>query len=197
MTKKQLALIAVAITLILTIVSVVILYALNAWWEVNHFVFRPPVIVTVKVQFPIIVEKRKILIPDRKEKVSTHSAIITKPVVATEHIWTDQDIYDYISTKNWDFSVAIRMAKSENFWNLNHHFNCSRTNTNKDGTTDYGVFQINSVHTKRVAKHGWTMEDMKDCQKNIDIAHEIWTEQGWIPWSSYKNGSYLTHDTKI
>jgi len=122
---------------------------------------------------------------------------IIPQVQAATHKLTDDEIAAYIREKNWDYDVAIRMAKSENFWNLTKSFDCGRTHTNKNGSVDYGLFQINDIHAKRVAKHGWTMEDMKDCIKNIEIAHEIWVEQGWMPWSAYTNGSYLTHDTDI
>lgn len=50
-------------------------------------------------------------------------------------------------------------------------------NTNTNGTKDYGVFQINSIHTKRFGpefKTKWT--------KNIEVAYQIYKEQGLRPW---------------
>lgn len=104
---------------------------------------------------------------------------------------TDQTIADYISSKDWDYSIAIRIAKSENFWNLNKHFDCRRTNVNKNGSIDRGIFQINSVHTDI------SPEDAFNCFKNIDYAYNLWKRQGWQPWSAYTNLSYLGHDETI
>lgn len=104
---------------------------------------------------------------------------------------TDQEIADYIKSKDWDYDIAIRVAKSEDFWNLTHHFIVDRIHHNTNGTTDYGVFQINSVHG--------VGEEMFSYKKNIDKAYEIYKDWGnsWQPWSAFKNGSYLTHDTSI
>ena len=104
---------------------------------------------------------------------------------------TDQTIADYIASKDWDYGTAIRIAKSENFWNFNKHFDCNRTNVNKDGSIDRGIFQINSVHTDI------SPEDAFDCFKNIDYAYNLWKRQGWQPWSAYTNLSYLGHDETI
>ena len=104
---------------------------------------------------------------------------------------TDQTIADYISSKDWDYSIAIRLAKSENFWNFNKHFDCRRTNVNKDGSIDRGIFQINSIHTDI------SPEDAFNCFKNIDYAYKLYKRQGWIPWSAYNNLSYLAHNEVI
>ena len=113
---------------------------------------------------------------------------ITKPKAS---LTTDQTIADYIRSKDWDYSIAIRLAKSENFWNLNKHFDCRRTNINKDSSIDRGIFQINSIHTDI------SPDDAFDCFKNIDYAYNLWKRQGWNPWSAFNNGSYLAHNEVI
>lgn len=48
---------------------------------------------------------------------------------------------------------------------------------NRNGSVDYGVFQINSVHIKR---HG--DEFTKDWRENVRVAKKIYDEQGFRPW---------------
>lgn len=111
----------------------------------------------------------------------------------------DKEIAAMIKSFDWDYSVAIRLAKSENFWNLTHSFDCERTNTNSGGSTDYGLYQINDVYQGfRVKAMGYTMEDMKDCKKNAEVAYAIYKSwSGWTAWSAFKNGSYLTHTEDV
>lgn len=71
-------------------------------------------------------------------------------------------------------------------WAENGTRQCDRVNINSNKTLDVGVFQINSVHMKK----GFTLSDLADCKKNVDIAFGIFKVQGWTPWVAYKNGSY-------
>ena len=104
----------------------------------------------------------------------------------------NQIIADYIRTKNWDYSVAIRVAKSENAWNWTKSFDCNRVHVNADGSRDRGLFQINDR-----AHPDLSDDDAFDCFKNTDYSHRMWVTQGWTPWCAYTNGSYLSHDTNV
>lgn len=107
---------------------------------------------------------------------------------------TDEFVADLVRSYPWDYSTAIRLAKSENYYNMTGSFDCARTNTNTDGSVDVGLFQINSIHSRRLASLGMTMEDMKDCKKNADYAYNwVYKASGWSPWSAYNNGSYINH----
>ena len=63
-------------------------------------------------------------------------------------------------------------------------------NRNRNGSSDYGLFQINSVHKAKLAKHNW-----RDPQENAKMAYLIWEEAGskWRPWATYNSGSYKKH----
>jgi len=50
-------------------------------------------------------------------------------------------------------------------------------NRNTNGTEDYGVFQINTVHQKRFGTLYKT-----DPSENIHVAYEIYKKQGFHPW---------------
>lgn len=81
-----------------------------------------------------------------------------------------------------DKRMALAISQAENGTRQ-----CDRVSKpNKNGTVDYGVFQINTVHTKRIS-----VEDLKDCRKNIEFAYKLFKEQGnWSAWSVFNNQAY-------
>lgn len=78
-------------------------------------------------------------------------------------------------------AVAVALAESNG--------RIDATNTNANGSTDYGVWQINSVHADEFTKYPqwWSVE-------NADMAHDIWAAAGnsWSPWSTYTSGKYTS-----
>ncbi len=50
------------------------------------------------------------------------------------------------------------------------------------GGGNWGLFQINTVHRKRVAAMGYQWEDLLDARVNSLVARSIFVEQGWQPW---------------
>jgi len=65
---------------------------------------------------------------------------------------------------------------------------CEIYHYNSDGTLDWGYFQINTVHLKRA---GVNLRGLLDCKANIDFAYQLYTEQGFEPWTTYRDGAYL------
>src|SRR6266576_2522229 len=60
------------------------------------------------------------------------------------------------------------------------------TNTaNANGSTDYGLWQINSIHTDDLKIGDW-----RNPADNAKMAFRVWTRQGWNGWNAYKNGRY-------
>lgn len=62
-------------------------------------------------------------------------------------------------------------------------------------TNEYsvGLWQINTqAHGDKLTRRGWTVDDLRDPEKNADIAVEVWQEAGQSlrPWGAYTNGSY-------
>lgn len=86
--------------------------------------------------------------------------------------------------KDADIAVAIATAESGLTCNRYHDW------MNKDKSADSGVFQVNSVHLWRV---NGDKNKLLDCKTNIDIAYQIYKEQGFKPWVAYWNGSYKKH----
>ena len=78
--------------------------------------------------------------------------------------------------------VALAIQRAENPRGA-----CETYHYNTDGTLDWGYFQINTVHLKRV---GLNLRDLLDCRANIDFAYQLYQERGFQPWSTYNNGAY-------
>ena len=52
-----------------------------------------------------------------------------------------------------------------------------------NGWCCYGVFQINGAsHLARLRAKGLTVQDLFDPRVNIELALELFNEQGWAPW---------------
>jgi len=77
--------------------------------------------------------------------------------------------------------TAIALAESQG--------NPLATNHNTNGTTDFGLFQINSIHSNLLQPDGaW-----QDPAANTAMAKSPELSNGWVnpaPWSSYKSGAY-------
>lgn len=77
-------------------------------------------------------------------------------------------------------AVAVALAESGG--------DTEATHQNNDGSTDYGLWQINSVHRELLAGKQW-----KDPLVNAQMAYEVWKGSGWRAWSTYNNGMILVH----
>lgn len=65
-------------------------------------------------------------------------------------------------------------------------FNPKAYNVNKNGTADYGLFQINEVNVPELRKAGIINEvtDLYDADTNIVAASYLKKKYGWKPWKS-------------
>ena len=71
-------------------------------------------------------------------------------------------------------SVAIAVASCESGLNPKAY-----NPSNKDGSVDGGLWQINSVHNKRLEELGFDKFDPEDATK---FARMLYDESGWVPW---------------
>lgn len=58
--------------------------------------------------------------------------------------------------------------------------------SNRDGTQDYGLMQINSSHASLLSSGNW-----QDPADNMRMAYSVFQSQGWHAWSTYNSGAYL------
>ena len=78
--------------------------------------------------------------------------------------------------------IALAVQRAEN-----PRGDCEIYHYNSDGTLDWGYFQINTVHLKRP---GVNLRGLLDCRANIDFAYQLYTERGFEPWTTYRDGEY-------
>ena len=71
-------------------------------------------------------------------------------------------------------------------------YNCDAKNTNTDGSSDYGLFQINSYYwcsgdpKSKYNECGISCSSLYNCQSNSNCAYKVWKEQGYNAWYGYK-----------
>jgi len=72
-------------------------------------------------------------------------------------------------------------------------YNCDAKNKNTDGSTDYGLMQINSYwwcSGDPMSKYNGcstSCTNLYNCQANTNCAYTVWKQQGYNAWYGYKN----------
>lgn len=89
----------------------------------------------------------------------------------------------------WDHQIIAAVAKAENREcnPVKHNETASETHRRADGSIicigSYGVLQVGCLHYR-------PGEDVNDLATNIKVAHRVWSDSGYTPWTMYKNGEY-------
>ena len=71
-------------------------------------------------------------------------------------------------------------------------YNCGATNHNTDGSTDYGLFEINSYYwcsgdsKSKYNECNASCSSLLNCQANANCAYKVFKEQGYNAWYGYK-----------
>jgi len=79
---------------------------------------------------------------------------------------------------NLTIAVAVALAESGG--------NPTASHKNSNGSTDYGLWQINSVHSSLLASGNW-----QDPTANAKMAFSVFQGSGWKAWTTYSSGAYL------
>lgn len=79
-------------------------------------------------------------------------------------------------------AAAIALAESGG--------NPDATHGNSNGSTDYGLWQINSVHGNLLRGKNW-----QDPATNASMAYTVYRDAAFsfTPWSTYNSGAYKAH----
>jgi Transglycosylase SLT domain len=116
------------------------------------------------------------LVPPLQERAGTSSEPVQHVTPATKaHTAPDNEISAYIDQVfGRDSDIAKRVVQAESSWNPNaiHH--------NTNGTYDFCLFQINSVH-------GYSKDYLSNFRNCVDAAYRLFRAQGWSPWLSSKH----------
>ena len=91
-----------------------------------------------------------------------------------------EEFRELVEKYPWNSRIMLAIMGAESNCNLRS----DNTGLNTNGTYDYGLFQINSVH-------GHSRDILANPAKNTEIAFKIWQSQGYRAWAAYNNGSYL------
>jgi len=101
---------------------------------------------------------------------------------------TDYAIQGGFSPQNARTMAAISMGESGG--NAGIDTVQSGLDPNKSNEYSIGLSQINlQAHGDKLARRGWTENDLRDPVKNMTIAKEVYDEVGsFKPWSVFQKG---------
>lgn len=98
-----------------------------------------------------------------------------------------------------EYSVPIMVCTAK----YESSYNCDATNKNTDGSTDYGLMQINSYYwcsgdpKSKYNSCGTSCSSLFNCQTNTNCAYTVWKQQGYTAWYGYKNHKTECDNYKI
>lgn len=98
-----------------------------------------------------------------------------------------------------EYSVPTMVCTSK----YESSFNCDATNKNTDGSTDYGLMQINSYYwcsgdpKSKYNSCQTSCSSLFNCQTNTNCAYTVWKQQGYTAWYGYKNHKSECDNYKI
>lgn len=148
-------------------------FTISCGWSIGHFSTTSAVASNLPEISPQAVSGK--IVSSGVEQVAIELGEVPAPTIAP--VSEKQQILAYIVEKFGDDSADMItiINKCEN-----HKFNQSATNHNNNGTVDYGVAQVNSIHIPRCG------EAIKsDWKANIDCAYSIYERAGktFRPWT--------------
>jgi hypothetical protein len=169
--------------------------------EINNFIFnkddnsQPTATQTIQIvtvtpvpvtppPAPAALAAKKVTKP---AQVKTASNIPPK-VAATEKVYMHEpELREYLCPKMGadKCEIFIAILKGENGTH-----ECTRDNRglNKNGSIDVGLAQINWNPSSP-----YTIEQLRDCKFNLDIALKKYESRGFKPWVAYTSGKYKKH----
>ncbi len=112
-----------------------------------------------------------------------------KPKTMVYSKQSECDVADYLKNAGFTSSQIPTMVCISKY---ESSFNCDSTNKNTDGSTDYGLFQINSYYwcsgdpNSKYNECGASCSSLFDCQKNANCAHTVFKQQGYTAWYGYQ-----------
>jgi len=98
-----------------------------------------------------------------------------------------------------EYSVPTMVCTSK----YESSYNCDATHKNTDGSSDYGLMQINSYYwcsgdpLSKYNSCGATCSSLLNCQSNANCAYTVWKQQGYTAWYGYKNHKSECDNYKI
>ena len=166
------------VLLFLLVIGLVIFIGVNFYKGLTHKCKCEETVIKTTLAENKIVES----VEDEKTK---EEPVTTTEEPKKEYTGVCAQYYDMVDKYDWDTEVMLAIMYAES----NCRPNLDNSGLNKNGSVDYGLFQINSVH-------GYSKEDLMDPEFNIKVAYKIYKSQGLKAWSVYKSGKYLQYLNK-
>lgn len=116
--------------------------------------------------------------PEKIEQPTQPQVAESKPDDITDGVWEWKSLVEQYFPQS-EVINALRIMSAENGSGDPKRI----SKPNRNGTIDHGLFQINTCHKNRV---DGDLSQLQDAETNVRIAHDIWSEQGWKPWSTAK-----------
>ena len=98
---------------------------------------------------------------------------------------TECQVASYLRKSGFpEYSVPTMVCTSK----YESSYNCDATNKNTDGSTDYGLMQINSYYwcsgdpKSKYNSCGTSCSSLFNCQTNTNCAYTVWKQQGYTAW---------------
>ncbi len=113
---------------------------------------------------------------------------------------TECQVASYLRKSGFpEYSIPTMVCTSK----YESSYNCDATNKNTDGSTDYGLMQINSYYwcsgdpLSKYNSCGTSCSSLFNCQTNANCAYTVWKQQGYNAWYGYKNHKSECDNYKI
>ena len=87
-----------------------------------------------------------------------------------------QTIEQLLCSMDWNCEEALSVAWCES--RMDHE---AISPTNRNGTRDYGLMQINNGAWQEYFGQRWAQ--VLNAEQNIAMAYEIYSQYGWQPWT--------------
>ena len=112
------------------------------------------------------------------------------PTMLRSNTQSECQISSYLKKSGFpDYTIPTMVCISK----YESSYNCDATNKNTDGSTDYGLMQINSYYWcsgDALSKYNEckiACSSLFNCQYNTNCAYIVWKQQGYTAWYGYKN----------
>jgi lysozyme C len=112
------------------------------------------------------------------------------PTMLRSNTQSECQISSYLKKSGFpDYTIPTMVCISK----YESSYNCDATNKNTDGSTDYGLMQINSYYWcsgDALSKYNEckiACSSLFNCQYNTNCAYVVWKQQGYTAWYGYKN----------
>lgn len=120
------------------------------------------------------------------QRLADSQAVVAVAAVKVAQPTNCADYRGLVAQYAWNVDVAMAVMQAESGCNPIR----DNAGLNRDGSVDYGLFQVNSVHAAMV---GGDLEKLRDPATNVRIAFAVYSGSGWRAWSVFNSGSYLRY----